>query len=154
MKTLQMEIALMKELNVRINIIVPNVSFGMCLGGKSLHECDLLSLSKSNYATEIEIKVSKSDLLKDKLKKHGHKHGHIKTLWFAVPEKLKEVALSEIPERAGLYIVKNNMKVYVVKNPIINKKAKKWTEKERVQLLRLGAMRILTLKNNIFKLWK
>lgn len=63
MTTLEMEIALMRELNIRKNIIVPNVSFGMYFKGYgALHECDLLCLSKSGYATEIEIKIIKSDL--------------------------------------------------------------------------------------------
>lgn len=61
--TLDMEIVLMEYFGVNRNIIVPNVSWGL-----NLHECDLLIFSKSGYATEVEIKISKQDLLKDKNK--------------------------------------------------------------------------------------
>lgn len=153
MKTLEMEIAVMRWLDIRKNLIVPNISFGM-----GLHECDLLSLTKSGYATEVEIKVSKADLLKDKLKPHGHESKMIKYLYFAVPEKLEKVALQEIPERAGLLVVRcrSDKKSYVstMRFPKQRKGAVKWSEKERMNLARLGTMRILGLKNNILKLKK
>ena len=93
MKIVDIEIAIMKHICVRKNIIVPNVSWG--IQGKDfkpLHECDLLSLSLSGYATEIEIKTSKADLLKDKEKEHKHKHDHIliKNLYFAVPDSVTQ----------------------------------------------------------------
>ena len=47
----------MNFFNYRANLIVPNISWGL-----GLHECDLLVLTSSGYATEIEIKVSKADL--------------------------------------------------------------------------------------------
>lgn len=152
----------MNHLDIRTNLVVPNVSWGAIW---SLHECDLLSLTKTGYATEIEIKVSKADLLKDKEKAHGHKHNHIKYLYFAVPHKLEEVALAEIPERAGLLTVEKewvtdhlpyNGEVgewfYYVKErryPSINNKAIKWTDEQRYKLARLGAMRIHGLKKKL-----
>jgi len=156
-----MEITIICHIGVRQNMIVNGVSWGLKLGGKCLHECDLLSLNKTGYATEIEIKISKADLLKDKHKKHGHLHNYIKNLYFAVPENLKEIALKEIPERAGLYIVKEkcnkkgtNCKLIVslVRQPKANKNAEKWSDVERAKLARLGVMRILTLKKNILRL--
>lgn len=158
MKTLEIEIAIMDYFNIRTNLIVPNVSWGM-----GLHECDILSLSKIGYATEIEIKVSKTDLLKDKWKNHGHYHNYIARLYFAVPEKLKDVALSNIPERAGLFIIKEiyyenysvpSIDVVKIRSCKRNKKAHKWTDKERLNLARLGTMRILNLKKKINKLTK
>ena len=158
MTTLEIEIAMMNYIGVRQNIIVPGISWGMTLGNKSLHECDLLSLTKSNYATEIEIKISRADLKKDKHKKHGHNHNHIKYLWFAVPEKLKDLALEEIPERAGLYVLDyyRNGRIYVsvARQATVNPKAEKWTDAERQNLMRLGAMRILNLKKLVQKLKK
>lgn len=59
------EIAIAKMFNYRMNVIVPNVSWGLGLRC----ECDLLIVSQRRYATEIEIKVSKSDIKADK-KKH------------------------------------------------------------------------------------
>jgi hypothetical protein len=163
MKTLDLEILTMKYFGIRRNLIVPNVSWGL-----DLHECDMLILSKSNYATEVEIKVSKSDLLKDKEKFHGHLNKKIRRLFFCVPENLKEVALANIPERAGLLIPKEftsrcftyekgnydvtTTKLIEVRGPIANKYCQTWSASDREQLSRLGAMRILGLKEKIQKL--
>ena len=153
MKTIDIEVAIMQYYGIRQNIIIPNISWGMFFEKNYLHECDLLILSKSNYATEVEIKISKADLLKDKEKKHGHFHSHIKYLWFAVPEKLKEIALKEIPERAGLFILHkwedNRITVHIVKKAKAQKNSIKWTDKQRLKLAELGCMRILGLKKKI-----
>lgn len=153
MKTLDIEIAIMKYYGVRQYNIVPNVSWGIRDNNyKPLHECDLLILSSSGYATEIEIKISKYDLLKDKDKKHNHNHNHIKYLYFAVPEELEEIALANIPERAGLYIAGGDgtiKKIIKKKKAEMNTRSHKWTLEERLQILRLGTMRIFGLKMQI-----
>lgn len=151
----------MNHFNVRQNIIVPNVSWGM----DGLHECDLLILRKSNLATEVEIKISKADLLKDKDKSHAHDHKLISKLYFAVPEYLEEIALQSIPLNAGLLIVKLSEYEYhsviykrylveEVKPCVIRKNAVKWNDKQRYNLARLGTMRILGLKRKVDKLQK
>ncbi len=166
--TADMEIALMRELGIRRNLIVPRVSWGMGLR----HECDLLILSNSNYATEIEIKVSRQDLKKDAEKPHGHASDKIARLFFAVPESLLDFARENIPENAGLYIVKKypltdrfdeafvkkfargvrfGYKVTLVRNAKRNKYAKIWTDGERGDLARLGALRILGLMEKLHK---
>lgn len=158
MKTIEIEIAIMQYIGIRQNLIVPNVSWGVA----GLHECDILSLSASKYATEVEIKVTKHDLLKDKEKRHGHLHDHITYLFFAVPKSLEAVALEAIPERAGLFTVENirsetftvgvynwTLKVEQAKGCVRNKKGVKWSDIERYQLARLGTMRILGLKQKI-----
>jgi len=156
MKTIDIEIAVMKYLNIRQNLVVPNVSWGM-----NLHECDILSLSKSGYTTEVEIKVSKQDLMKDKKKWHGHENKNIAYFFFAVPEKLKEIALEEIPERAGLLVAKKyrpesfkggGIHIELIRHCLRNKNFVKWNEKDRCNLARLGTMRILGLKQKIRKL--
>ena len=149
MKTLEMEIALMKYQGVRQNIIVPNVFWSFFN-----HEADLLVLTKSSYATEIEIKVSKADLKKDKEKWHGHKSDLIKYLDFAVPIELKDFALTEIPEHAGLLSVVFRSGRYWVKREkgcTKNKNCRKWTVEERYRLSELGCMRILGLKEKILR---
>lgn len=156
MKAINIEIAIMEHFGVRQNLIVPNVSWGVV---PSLHECDLLILSKSNYAKEVEIKISKADLLKDQEKMHGHVHHYIRELCFAVPIELKEVALANIPERAGLFVVefrepnpfqkKKKLWTRCVKNAKINTSAHKWSDEERNNLARLGTMRILGLKKKV-----
>ena len=158
MTTLDIEIALMQHYNVRQNIIVPNVSWGMGLN----HECDLLILRKSGLATEIEIKISKQDLLKDKQKPHKHFSQLISKLYFAVPEKLEEFALENIQKNAGLLVLKKRVSTYsnyefekivpeIVKSSVINKSAFKWSNEQRYNLARLGTMRILSLKKKLNK---
>lgn len=138
---LDIEIALANRFEYYRNVIVPNVSYGL-----HIHECDLLILSKNNYATEIEIKISKSDLRADSKKKHGHYSNKIKRLFFAVPENLKEDALKLIPERAGLFLVKDNNYVELIKNAKINKNARPLSNKEIIKLYQLASMRIWPLK--------
>jgi hypothetical protein len=155
-KTLDMEIAIMDYLGVQRNIVVPNISWSMLN-----YEADLVSLTKSNYGTEIEIKVSKQDLLKDREKTHQHDSNYFKYLYFAVPEDMKDYALQNIPERAGLLVgywregyvnlkssreTKPYLKIYQERSPIENKKCVKWSEKERQKLCELGTMRISTMK--------
>ena len=150
--TIEMEVALMARLNILRNIIVPNVSWGL-----DLHECDLLILTPSNYATEIEIKVSKYDLLKDKNKWHEHQSEWISRLYFAVPYYLEDLAFEHVPERAGIYVVYKNDsgRLRVLRKRFAKPKPKslrqKWDEKRRQKLLHLGCMRILTLKKQLVK---
>ena len=134
----------MEYFGIRQKLIVPNISWGM----NGLHECDILVLSRAGYATEIEIKISKADLLKDKEKRHGHNSNDIANFYFCVPEKLKDVALKNIPYRAGLMIASKNG-AWVIKYCQRNKGAKKWDEQDRYQLARLGTMRILGLKKKL-----
>ncbi|MGB1373804.1 MAG: MmcB family DNA repair protein [Aequoribacter sp.] len=147
MKTIQMEAILATHFNYVQNIIVPNVQWGM-----GVHECDLFILRPSGYAVEVEIKVSKSDLIKDKEKWHEHRSYKIKELWFAIPEKL-EPYIEHIPERAGIAIVRpypNGWgRVERVRQPTKNKNAHKHTEKEAAKLARLGSMRIWGLKRKL-----
>lgn len=152
MKTSEVEVALFRYLDYRVNLIIPNISWGMFLCGRFLHECDILMVTKSGYATEVEIKVTKADLLKDKKKWHNHKHPAISKLYFAVPDKLKDIALKEIPERAGLYCVYENKErpklkhVRLIRDCKKPKNRYKWTMEEMYNAARLGAMRIYNLK--------
>ena len=174
MTALDVEIAVMKYLNPRQNIIVPNVSWGLHNEAyKALHECDLLSLTGSNWASEIEIKVSKADLLKDAEKRHGHFHNLIRRFYFAVPEAMKDFALDNIPVNAGLIVVgprevnkygrdqyggyviigtTSILRSTLIRECKINTNAVRWTNEQRFQLARLGTMRILGLKEKINKL--
>lgn len=80
------------------------------------HECDMLALSQTGTLHEIEIKVSKSDLLADKRKNHTHKSKIIKRLWFAVPLQMVDFALIHIPVGAGLISCYNGGST-VIKRP-------------------------------------
>jgi len=156
MDTLQMEIELMSGLNFIQKVIIPNVKYGICYNNKELHECDLLVLSKSKYATEIEIKISKSDFKADFKKKHKHDHILIKNFYYAVPEELEEFAVDMIENNnpdAGLYVVKKSnwnggYFLSEVKKPS-KQNCIKWPDELYYKLLRLGSLRIYNLKKNI-----
>lgn len=161
----------MRSLDIQRNLVVPCVTD---ISGLVNFECDLLVLSKSGYATGIEIKVTKSDLKNDLSKNHivrlndllwksysrkpalEYYYSPFKYYYYAVPEKLEEMALEQIPEFMGLYVIKKHP--HVSKNIIVEvRKPKKlfnyrWSESQRYDLARLGTMRLLGLKLNIEKL--
>jgi len=132
----------------RQHLIVPNVSW--CLG---LHECDLLICSKAGYCTEVEIKISKSDLIKDKEKGHGHKSKKIKYLYFAIPEELNRPDVIEhIPSHSGILVVidgKYSLSTKELRPPVKNGECRALTDKERYEMARLGALRMWDLKHTI-----
>ena len=147
------EIALilaLKKFNVRRNLIVPNVSWGLDFR----YEIDLLVVTPALYATEVEIKTSFSDLKKDFDKKHFHDDERIKNLWFAIPKDIYKKSAELIPDEAGIIVIRKNKDYsewddkniwnkYYIKTMRAPKqrKAKKLTEKEHKNLQRLMAMR-------------
>lgn len=158
--TPEMELALAQFLNPRVNLIVPNVSWGFFK-----HECDIISISKSGYATEYEIKISKADLLKDKKKEHKHEDHRIKALYFAIPAYMRD-CIEHIPERAGVIIAeeyekrfqvngiptrKNTLKFRLVRRAKESTNPYKFTDADKFQIARLGAMRIWGLKEKLVK---
>lgn len=147
-ETTRIEIAVARWFGYRRNLIVPNVSWGF-----NIHECDLLVITKAGYALEIEIKVSKNDLLKDFKKTHSHKSNKIKRLFFAVPTKM-EKHIPLIPERAGIIIVDSSGRCKLRRLAQANREARKLNEIELFKLAHLGAMRIWYLKNKILDLQK
>jgi len=163
MKTIEMELALLHYFRFNQNVVVPRVMSGWLVN----HECDIISLTKSKYATEAEIKVSKSDLRKDSKKKHNHLDKKIKYFYFAVPEDLEDYAKEHIPRRAGLLIVRKIPINYYVKrkgdltgdrysvHKVIEAKATngavQWREKDRMNLLRIGAMRVVALMSKLIE---
>ena len=154
MKALTVEIAVAEYFGVRRNIIVPNVSWGL-----NIHECDMLIVSQSHYATEIEIKTNKYDLIKDKEKTHGHKSNMIRRLFFAIPEELYKMNLEQhIPERAGIIVIRYikgryyEYKAVVMRNAKSNKDARELKNHELQKLGHLGCMRIYDLKRTIERL--
>ena len=157
----EIELAVATHFDPRQNLIVPNVAHGM-----GLHECDVLILTQTGYATEVEIKISASDLKADAKKSHGHDSDMIKALYFAIPEALKDYA-EHVPQRAGIIIVKRVANRYwdylkqetveagetnrceIIRAPRLNKHAVKWTDKDRMALMRLSTLRIWSLKRKI-----
>jgi hypothetical protein len=145
-KTYEIEWAVANWFGTRTHVIVPNVTWGLHFN----YELDLAILSSSDYLYEVEIKISKSDLIKDKEKDKWRYHdlvNRIRKLWFAVPEKLKDL-IDYIPSKSGFLIVSNIGKVTEIRKPVIDNNAKKLSEKEKFMLARLGVMRIWKLKRN------
>ena len=153
MRAEDVELAIVGLLVYRQNLIVPNVSWGF---GYLHYEADLVVVTKAGYAKEIEIKVSKGDLIKDKEKGHGHNYRQFKELWFAIPEKLAEYSdyKEHIPERAGIYIVteEDGYCSVVLERKAERTNAEPITTKDRYELARLGALRIWSLKRKINEL--
>lgn len=173
MTTLEMEVRLMRHFDYTRNLIVPAVT----PNGDLMFEADLLVLSDAGYATAVEIKVSKSDLRNDLKKSHirqlneiipgknaiEYYYGNLKHFYYAVPKDLEEAALAQIPSFCGLIVVEtvSNKNLYssyqatmtvcrIARPPEILFK-KKWTDKQRYNIARLGAMRIVNLKSNLIQ---
>lgn len=167
MKIIDLEIALMNYLDIRKNLVVPNVTNQTNLVA---FETDILSLSKSGYASAFELKVSLADLKKDLDKKHiwmlnndfgyGGKpaimyfYSNLKYFYYVVPENLREKAIEQIPVFAGLLVAerisKYNKRIEISearKANVIYKK--RWSPDMQYQLARLGAMRILGYKEKL-----
>ena len=146
--TAEMEMAVSYYFGTRRNLIVPNVSWGMFL-----YEMDLVVLRRDSlYAGEVEIKVSRSDLKRDQKKNHCHDRNRnmIKCLWFAVPEKLSN-CLEFVPERAGFLTVASGGRVVVVRKPLANPLARKWSVEDALKLTRLGLLRYWDMKNYMLR---
>lgn len=145
----QIELALARYFNHRLNLIVPNVSWGLHELG---HECDLLVVRPSGFAVEVEIKISRGDLVKDQQKWHGHKSKLLRQLWFAVPERLLKHA-DLVPDHAGILSATwDRCGVLNIKShraAAINKDARALTEAQILKVSHLGCMRIWSLKQGL-----
>jgi hypothetical protein len=113
--------------------------------GLDLHECDLLAITASGYATEVEIKVSVSDLRADARKEHGHRSIKIKFLYFAMPIRMKGHE-DLVPERAGILYIDENGFVRIERRAKPNKGASKFTGEDVLRLARLGVLRMWNFK--------
>ena len=139
----EIEIAIAHHFGVLKCIIIPN------LNGMFYYELDLCILSKALYAAEVEIKISKGDLKRDAKKHHCHdwNFDFIKSLWFAMPDKMKGCE-EFVPEKAGILFVSTKGKVMEFRKPKINTAAKKWPVEKALALARLGMIRMWNLKHN------
>jgi hypothetical protein len=92
--------ALVHRLNWRQNRIMPEFYLD---GG----QCDLLQVTRSGYATEYEIKVSRSDWKKDATKdKWRRPRPHVARFFYAVPIELADYWPEWAPDGAGLIAVR------------------------------------------------
>lgn len=136
-------------------LVVPNTNQFL------YYEVDLLIMTKSGFLTEIEIKVTKSDLKKDLKKRHKHSDPRVKSLWFAGPRDLTDALLEYAPERAGIIVVyevprhewgvtmqaETDELVWIfeeIRKPKSNKHAPRMGIEMQYKLARLGAIRYWT----------
>jgi hypothetical protein len=155
-KTIDIEVAIAKYYGIRKNIIVPNISWGFAW----MHECDMFIVSKAGIVTEVEIKISRSDLLADFKKGHDHKdrQGRITYFYYAMPETMYEKCKDLIPEEAGILICSigdwEGASAYMREKraPVKRKNTRKLTPEEQLKIAWLGTMRIWSLKEKIIKL--
>lgn len=151
--TIEMELAIARYFGYRQHIIVPNVSWGFFN-----HECDMFLIRKSGYGFEVEIKRSKSDMLADFKKKHNHsdRANRIVQLYYAFPEELTPKVKDLVPPECGIievgYNEWNSMpRAHMVRDAKRRKGARPLTQKEQLQIARLGCMRIFPLKEKLIK---
>lgn len=141
------EIAVAAHFDYRRNLIVPNVHWGLGLP----YEADLVVLRPSNWAIEVEIKVSGSDIRADLKKLRQHDSALFRELYFAVPEALVEHPA--IPEHAGILSFSRtedgHPRLKVLRVPKRRPGARKWNQQTRETLYRLAAMRTWTLKRHL-----
>jgi len=144
-----MEVAVAKLIGWREHTIVPNVFWGLDLS----HEADLLVLDKSKRLTEIEIKISLSDLKADMKKTHGHRSRIISRLVYAVPETLIDATRQILPSNVGIISVKWEPYLGIYKAEWIRNckhdKIKRPDQKQIEKLMHLGCMRIWSLKDRL-----
>lgn len=155
MKTAEVEAAVVwKRLRPLKNIVVANVSWSFF----PWHEADLVRVTPAGYGTEVEIKVTKADLIADKVKRRWSlpMPNLIREMYFAGPLELEEAMLEHVPALAGIIVVekrivnegeRNEYPLYVTKvirRPSVNKAARKWTPDEQQKLLRLAYLRYMS----------
>lgn len=130
--------------------VVPNVSYGWGLS----YEADVIAISPSGWASEVEVKTSAADLKADCLKaKHRRISLRIRNMWYCVPEDSVTLALD--PAYVGLEcgvmtwrfdVIRDKISCCVMRKPKANPAALKCTPQQIQDLLRLGTLRYWDLR--------
>lgn len=127
-------------------IVVPNVLLGS-------YEADFITITKSDYLIEVEIKISISDFRADFKKKHYHDCPEVNALYYALPKELYEKHKEEVNEScdkvgAGIILIAEKKlpkwnSYYldgIAKKPKL-RKAKPLTVWQMLNFARLGCLR-------------
>lgn len=151
MDEIRIQKALGKHLFLQ-NVCIPNVL--MYQKGHKEYEADLIYFGrKSNYLTEVEIKVDIYDFRADFKKENYHNHPNVRQLYYAIPTDLYLKYKDEIDERiddAGLILIDELMDYNGIIYGKVNrfhKKAKPrkntipLTERDKFHYLKLGCMK-------------
>lgn len=128
-------------------IVVPNVLLGP-------YEADFITITKSDYLIEVEIKISISDFRADFKKKHYHDCPEVNALYYALPKELYEKHKEEVNEScdkvgAGIILIgeekfgsEDSYRHFarIAKKPKL-RKAKPLTVYQKLKFARLGCLR-------------
>lgn len=103
---------------LKFNTPCENVSFFS-------HESDVLSINKSGYLTEFEIKISRSDFKADFKKRKWLKHNFnnenriANRFYYVCPKGM--ILENEVPDFAGLIYYLDDVLIYVKTAPLLHK---------------------------------
>jgi hypothetical protein len=147
------ELALARYFNSRRNFVIPNISWGF---RQLNYEVDVMVVTPSRYAYDVEIKVSVGDLKRDASKHkwlYCRDQHYFRRSYFAVPESMLNV-IDLIPDHAGVLAVSYNHRqswyeTREVRAAAVDNRARKVTEAELAQLGRLAMLRMWDLKHNL-----
>ena len=151
MKARDVEVEVALWLDPFVNTVVPNVTALW-----NFHESDLVMLTPSGYGYEVEIKVSRADLIADKKKQRWRAPytknplfplpSLIKAIHFAGPEAIEDDLLELAPPFAGVLVVREKSigrQVSEVRKPNRNPAHRKWTDAEVLKLTQLAYVRFV-----------
>lgn len=125
------------------NICIPNVT--MLWYGS--YEADLVYISKRNYLTEVEIKISMSDFYADFKKRVYHASDLVRTFYYAFHEDFYLANRDKIDKKldgssTGIITVNEEEPfIYYWKKAKARKGVKPLTTQELYRLMRLGCMK-------------
>ena len=125
-------------------IAVPNVLMYSKDGG--MYEADFITITKSGYLTEVEVKISISDFRADFEKQRYHDSPHVNSLYYALPKELYQKHKEEIDNScnkvgAGIILIRSDSWWDgIVKKPKL-RKVKPLTIYEKLDYARLGCMK-------------
>jgi len=109
---------------------------------------------KTGVATEVEIKISVSDLKADFKKAHKHESKRIKYLYYAIPLTMLSSAIELLDERVGIITVERVDETKWMPSFLRSETKRRpkrnmdyhWSESEILNVTRLGCMRLWALK--------
>lgn len=154
LSTSDIELAVVKHLNVRRNLIVPNVSWAIpWMQGR---EADLLVVTPTRSLWEIEIKTNLPDVRRERKKTHRlSQDKRIARLYYAMPRSLVESALPIIAKWAGVLAIHEEFHTVKVHRPAAVARSEfKLSDKTLNRLRDLCMMRMWSLKRSVQDLCK
>lgn len=140
------------------NICIPNVT--MHVPGHRPYEADLIYFNiKSEYITEVEIKVTMVDFRNDFKKEYYHDHPSVKYLYYAMPESMYSRNKEEIDSMlnlAGIITISEaNMDIKRGPFPVLVRYEKKArvrknacpiSKNDKIDFMRIGCMKWVNRK--------